>query len=102
MFGATDLVESRQAVLEGLLSVIEELRLVGSSCWAALGARDVVGDDHDDRVVELALLTQEVEQPPQLMIGMAEDAGEDLHHPAEQLARRRRQGVPIGYVRVVP
>ena len=84
---AADLVDDRQALLERLLGVVEELRLVRRPGRAALGARAVVGDDHDDRVVELALLAQEVEQPAEVMVGVAEEAREHLHHPGGQPPR---------------
>ena len=61
--GTADLVDQRKAVLEGLRRVVEELRLVGGAGRAALGAGAVVGDQHDDRVVQLAALTEEVQQP---------------------------------------
>ena len=54
MLGAAELVDLRQALLERLLGVVEELRLVGGAGDAAFGAGAVVGDDHDQRVVELA------------------------------------------------
>ena len=99
---AADLVDAREAVLEGLRGVVEELRLVGGAGRAALGAGAVVGDHHDDGVVQVAALAEEVQQPPEVVVGVAEEAGEDLHHAAEQPARRLGQRVPVGDVRVVP
>ena len=43
--------------------VVEELVLVERAVRAALAAGAVVGDDHDDRVVELAGLLEVVDQP---------------------------------------
>ncbi len=101
VLGAADLVDDLEALLERLLGVVEELRLVGRPGGAALGAGAVVGDHHDDGVVEQALGAQEVEQPPEVVVGVAEEAGEHLHHAAVELARLRRQRVPVGDVRVV-
>ena len=36
------------------------------------------------------------------MIGVGQEAGEDLHHPAVQAACLRRQRAPVGHVGVVP
>ena len=69
-----DLVDRREAVLERLLRVVEELRLVRRAGRAALGARAVVRDHHDQRVLELADALQVVEQPPDVMVGVAEEA----------------------------
>jgi hypothetical protein len=40
-------------------------------------------------------------QPPSLVIGMRQEAAEDLHHPAEEAACRQRQRRLAGYVRIV-
>ena len=99
--GAADLVDPREALLDRLRRVVEELRLVGRAGRAALGAGAVVGDDHDQRVVELAELRQELEQTPDLVIGVAEEPGEHLHEPAVQPAGVLGLRVPVGDVRVV-
>ena len=78
-----------EALLESLLGVVEELCLVRRTGGSAFGAGTVVGDDHDDGVVELALLAQEVEQPAQMMVGMAEEPSERLHQPRRQPTRVR-------------
>src|SRR5512145_2872333 len=62
--GSAELVDDLQAVLEGLRGVVEELRLVGGAGVPTLGAGAVVGDHHDDGVVELPLLAQEVSSRP--------------------------------------
>ena len=102
MLGAADFVDQGEAVLERLLGVVEELCLVRGSRRAALGAGAVVGDHHDEGVVELIDLGEEREQPADLVVGEREEAGEHFHVPAVQLARLRRQRVPVGNVRVVP
>ena len=102
MLRAADLVDDLEAVLEWLRSVVEELRLVRGSGRAALGTRPVVRDHHHDRVVQLALFAQEVEQPAEMVVGVAEEAREHLHHPAEQPARLGWLRRPVRYVGVVP
>ncbi len=44
----------------------------------------VVGDQHNDGVVELTLCLQMVEQTTDLRIGVAHHGGEHLHHPCVQ------------------
>lgn len=78
-----DLVDHLQALLERLLGVVEELRFVCSAGGAALCAGPVVGDHHQKRVLEQPVALEEVEQPTEMVIGVAEEAGEHLHHPAE-------------------
>jgi hypothetical protein len=84
---AADLVDSREAFFERLLCIVEELRLIRGAGRAALGARAVVGDDHDQCVLELAAVGQELQQAADLVIGVREEAGEHFHHPAVQLSR---------------
>jgi hypothetical protein len=46
----------------------------------AFGARPVVADDVvDERVVEDAQVLERVDEPPDVMIGVLEKAGVDLH-----------------------
>jgi hypothetical protein len=52
--GPTELVDLRQVVLEALRDHVEEEHLVERTRRTALGRGAVVGDDHDQRVVELA------------------------------------------------
>ena len=100
--GAADLIDQLEAFLQRLLRVVEELRLVGGPGGAALGAGAVVGDDHDQGVVQLPELAQVLDQPPDLVIGVGQETGEDLHHPAVQAAGRRGQRRPVGHVGIVP
>src|SRR2546422_258606 len=44
---------------------------------------------------------QEVEQSTEVVVGVAEEAREHLHHAPEQLARFRRKRLPVRYVGVV-
>ncbi len=53
----------------------------------ALGRRPVVADDHvDQRVVEDAELLERVEQPADVVVGVVEEAGVDLHLAGEDAA----------------
>ena len=101
MLRAADLVDQLQALLDRLLRVVEELRLVRRASRAAFRGGAVVGDHHDQRVLELTERRQELEQPADLMVGVLEEAGEHLHHPGVQLPRRLGLRVPIGDIRVV-
>ena len=47
-------------------------------------ARSVVRDDDDHRVLELIGRLEVVEQAPDVMVGVGEEAGVDLGHPGEQ------------------
>ena len=102
VLGPADLIDQLQALLQRLLGVVEELRLVRGPGRPALGAGAVVGDDHDQRVVQLPVLAQELDQPPDLVIGVGQEPGEHLHHPGVQPPRRRRQRRPVGHVGIVP
>ena len=97
-----ELVDLGQAVLQRLGGVVEELGLVGGAGGPALGARTVVGDHHDQRVVQLAGLAQELQQPPDLGVGVGQEAREDLHQPGGEPARVGRERLPFGDVGVVP
>ena len=79
-----ELVDALQVLLDRVGDVVEELVLVEGAVRAALAARAVVGDDHDDRVVELARLLEVVEEPPDLVVGVGDEAGVDLGHAGEE------------------
>jgi hypothetical protein len=57
-----ELVERGEALLHALVHVREEEVLVDRTVRAALRARTVVADHHDQRVVELTGRRQDVEQ----------------------------------------
>ena len=67
---------------------------------AALGRGAVVGDDHDQRVVELADLLERVEDAAEVVVGVRDEAGEDLHHPGVQPPLVVGQRVPLRHVGV--
>ena len=71
-----------------------EADVVDRSVGPALGAGPVVRHQDDERVVEVAGLLEEVEQPAELGVGVGEEGGEALHEPGRHRAARRRQVVP--------
>ena len=99
---AAEFIDLGEAVLQRFGRVVEELQLVGGARRAALGAGPVVRNDHDQRVVELPDLLQEVEQTADVMVGVGQETGVHLHHPRRQPALVRRQRAPLRDVRVVP
>ena len=101
MLRATDFVDQRHGLLERLLRVVEELRLVRGAGRPALGGRAIVRDDHDQRVLEVAPLVEELEQPADLVVGVLEETGEHLHEPGIQLPCRLGLRVPVGDIGVV-
>ena len=74
---------------------LANLHLVDRAVRAALAGRAVVGDE-DDRCVlsQLADLLQVVEQAADLVVGVGEEPGVDLGHPARTAASRRRTASP--------
>ena len=74
---------------------------VGGAGRAALGAGAVVGDDHDQRVVELAGALEVVEQAANVVVGVGQKAGKDLHHARVELLLLRGERLPVWHVRVV-
>ena len=74
------------AVFQRLGGVIEELQLVGRPGGASLGAGPVVGHHHDQRVVELAGLLQEIKYPAELVVGVRQEPGVHLHQAHSQTA----------------
>ncbi len=92
--GAAQLVVEAEALLDGVDVPVEELDLVDRAVRTALAAGSVVGDDDDDGVVELTRLLEVVEDPADLRVGVGQEAGEHLGHPAEQPLLLVVQGVP--------
>src|SRR5207249_3861004 len=75
------ILKTRQVPFERIRHVVEELVLVDRSGWSALGAGAVVRNEHNKRVVPLTDTLQEVEQTAVVVVGVRQEAGEDLHHP---------------------
>ena len=73
---------------------VGELHLVDRAVRTALAAGAVVRDDDDQRVLEQLVLLEVVEQAPDLVVGVAQEARVDLGHPREQLLLLLVQGIP--------
>ena len=101
VFGAAELVDRFQIVLDGLGHVVEEQILVHGPMRSALGAGPVVADHHDDRVVELTELLEEREEAPDLMIGVLEEAREHFHHARIESLLVGAEAAPLLHVRIV-
>ncbi len=91
---AADLVDPVQAVLEVLRHPVLEGGGVERAERRALGARPVVRHDHEDRVVEAADPLQEVDQAPELGVGVVDHRRVRLLHAGEQAPLLRRHVVP--------
>jgi hypothetical protein len=82
--GPAELVDQRQVLLDRVGPAVEELVLVDRPVRRALAGGAVVGAVEDQRVVELAGLLEEVDDPADLVICVLTEAGVHLGHPAEQ------------------
>lgn len=82
--GAAEVVVEAQAFFDGVDVAVEELDLVDRAVGATLAAGPVIGDHHDDGVVQLARLLQVVQDAADLVVGVAEESGEDLCHAGEE------------------
>jgi hypothetical protein len=81
---APEFVDVRQVFFERGRNAVEERVLVDRAVRPALGAGTVVGDEHDQGVLEFAALLQEVDEPPDLGVGVGEEPGVDLRHPGKK------------------
>ena len=82
---AAEVVDVLERLLDRVRQPVEELVLVHRAVRAALARRAVVGDEDDQRVVELPALLEVVEHPSELVVGVAQEAGVDLRHPREEM-----------------
>src|SRR5215203_4489531 len=98
---ATQFVERGEVLLQRLRHEVEELVLVDRPSRAAFGAGAVVGDEHDQGVVQLAYSLEKVYEPPDVVVGVLKEAGEDLHHSRVQSAFVVGERAPLGNVWVV-
>src|SRR5262245_65490816 len=83
--GRAEAVEVLHVLLDRVRDPIEELALVHGAVRPALTARAVVGDEDDDRVLELTGLLEDVEQAWNLVVGVGEGGGTDLGCAEEEL-----------------
>ena len=96
-----DVVDGGEVLLQVVGHVVEELALVDRAVRPALGARAVVRDHHDQRVLVLAELLQERDQLADVVVGVLEEAGEHFHHARIEPALVRRQLAPVLHVGIV-
>ena len=74
----------REVLGEIVGHAVGELHLVDRAVRAALAAGAVVGDDDDHRVLELLVRLEVVEQPPDVVVGVSEEARVHLRHAREE------------------
>ena len=91
---AADVVEVVDGLLRRLQQEVEELHLVEDAERAALLAGAVVGEQHDDRVVEQVHVVEGVDEATDLVVGVLEERGERLLEAGGQAALRVGQVVP--------
>ena len=100
--GPADIVDGGQPGLDRVWNIVEEPDLADRSCRTALGAGAVVGDQHDQRVVVLADVFEELDQLADVVISVLEEACEHLHHPRVQPPLVGRERLPVLHVGIVP
>ena len=101
IFRAAEVVDRRQILLQVVRHIVEELVLVDRAVRAALRACAIVGDEHDQRIVEFAEMVDEIDQPADVMVHVLAEAREHFHHPRIEFALVRRQLGPFLNVGVV-
>src|SRR5262249_1044142 len=101
IFRTAQFVQRREVLLQVVGYVVEELILVGRTMSAALGARPIIRYQHDQRVFEHSTAIEELDQPPDLVVGVFKEPGKDLHHSDIKFALVGRERLPVLDVRVV-
>ena len=89
-----ELVDAPEHLLDAGGELVPEAHVIDRAAPATLGARAVVGDEHEDRVVEVADLGEEVDDAPDLRVGVGEVRREALHEPRSEPLLVDRQVVP--------
>ena len=92
--GRAQIVYPLEILLQALGDEVEEVLLVERPLGAALGRCAVVAHDHDDGVVRLVEIVNEVEETGHLGIGVAEEARVHLHHARGEALFVAAQRVP--------
>ncbi len=100
-FRTTELVQSGQVLFQRALYVVEEQRFVNHAGRTAFGAGAVVGEHHNEGVVQFAEVPEELQQAPDVVIGVCEKSGEDFHHTGIELLLLRRAILPRLDIRVM-
>ena len=81
---AAQLVDHLQIFLEILRGEIEEIVLIQTADLAPFGTGAVIGNEHDQRIIQLADLFQEVQNTAEMMVGMGDKTGVNFHHARVQ------------------
>ena len=100
-FDAAQLIDHLEVVFQRFLDIVEEEHLVERAHRPAFGAGAVVGDDHDQRVVQLADLAQEIEDASKVMIGEARRSRRRPPCSGHRAAWPRLAGFPNRHIGVV-
>ena len=93
----TPVVEGGEVVLAALADLGREPVLVDAALGPALGAGAVVGEEHHHRVVEQPVSLEAVEQAADLVVGVRQEAGEDLLLAGVHPTLLGAQAVPGGH-----
>src|SRR5262252_6955479 len=99
-FGPAPIVDAGVHAIEAGLQAIEFGQVVVPTERPAFAAGAIVGEEGEDRVVQDAALLQVRDEPAHLMVGMAQEAGRDLHLSLEQGFLSIVVLVPPAYARV--
>ena len=91
---AAQVLKMGQIGLDAVRDPVEVFVLVDRSVRAALTGGPVVRHQDDDRVIELPALLQVIQQPPDLVVGVGQEARVDLGHPREQPLLVVGEGIP--------
>ena len=91
---ATQHIQVVEVLLQAIGNAVEKLIFVDRAGRSTLTTGAVIGDHYYKGVVELSRLFQEVDDPADLVIGVAEEARVHLGHAPVQLLFVLRQRVP--------
>ena len=91
---SADLVDAGDGLLDGTAGEVPRARIVDRPVLPALRRRPVVREGEHERVVEPPDLFEEVEHPPDLMVGVAQEGREALHEARRHALLVARERVP--------
>ena len=92
--GAAQLVDLGQILSQVVRDAVGELHFIDRAVRSAFAAGAVVGDQHDQGVVQFAALLEGVQQASDVVVGVGEETGVHLGHPGEQASLVRVEGRP--------
>ena len=94
VIGSTQFIDSSQVCFERVGHIVEKEIFVDRAGGSALRTGAIVRDHHNQRVLELVDLLEEVEQAADVVVCVLQEPGEDFHHAGVELALLRRTLVP--------